>query len=187
MTKKNKNILTSILIVVGCIALVVGVYFLFREKETVVTSDASSEKTNALVCEASSAPDGSFFISKTATKTSYTLKMTFSGSRANRISFAYTGEYANSEQADYDNASMHADYNKFAANAGFSPESYSPTFSYNNTRTSVNLMTETSSLKPSAAKLFYLESEDVQDIDKISAEKLSEIYQNKGFSCIINE
>ncbi len=182
----NKKKLVGIIGFIAIIIAAVGIYFLFQEKETNISSGVDIQKSNSIICESTN-PNFATIFNSSAKESNYTIKIISKDNTADKISFEFDGVYETSDQAYTGNSTMHADYNNYMADVELSPDSLTPVFSYDEIKSKVILSGEFGDLNNSTAKLFYLDSEEFQNLDNYSIEEISNLYQSKGFHCVINQ
>ena len=192
LEKKSKNkkmaslIATGIVIIAVSIGLGAAVFMLFRGEETHISTNTAETIIKSLVCNAAN-PKNPFFISETAENYNHEIKVTYRGETADKISYMYDGVYVSNSVADTAGASLHADYNIYMGENGVYQESLYPTFSVVDNKLKVSLYADYKKLNSVTAKLFFINAEEFHDLDNYSAEELSNLYAEKGFSCEISE
>ena len=186
MDKKKNHTIKYTIIILGCVAIIIGVFFLFRTKTTTTSDYKDQDSISPIVCKTTNPSMDSFFNSN-ASSSLYTIKYTYKNGKADKISFTYNGDYGSSEDARYAEAVAHANYNEFMSATSKSPESFSPSFSHTNSSMQINLFGEADQLTNQTAKLFYIDSDTFASIDFSSLEEVVKNYESKNFSCTFNK
>jgi|GEM_PF-2617585 len=183
MTKKTKLIIETTATVAITVGVASALYLLFQTSETHITTAWPEVKTGILVCQAMAATDEGFFNTNGAHSVGQEVKITFMGDRLDKLNYAYEGIYSSSAEATKANDNLHADYNIYM---GIDAEKFTPNFSVIEDMLKINLFAEQKQMNAKIGKIFYLSSEEVANLTNYTDMELKELYQNKGFSCELN-
>lgn len=186
MNKKKKNNIKFAIIILCCIALGVGTFFLFQEKTTNTSVKKDLDSVSPIICKSSNPSFESFF-EDGANSSTYTIKYTFKNGKADKISFTYNGKYASAEDAEYANASAHASYNIFMSKTSKDSGVFSPSFSNTDSSMQINLFGDVKDLTSLTAGIFYIDADTFKKIDFTSLDEVVKNYENKNFSCTFNK
>lgn len=185
MEEKKRNILKTVgaLLVFLVVLIIIVLLILFNGHET-YTSDRGEEKVvTALDCTARGI-DGEFFASQSANTIENRIKVAFSDDKIDKMFYSFDGVYRTEEEAEHENAVLHAEYNKYLASYNIDHEILTPTFSTVNTKLQINLYAKNREMiNRGTGKLFFINEEDVDDFLNYSREQVASYYKKQGFSC----
>lgn len=180
MTKKSKILIGTTATVVITAGVAFALYLLFRLTETRITTTGNETKTTALVCQAMAAADEDFFNPSGAHNFKQKIKITFMGSRPDKLNYIYEGTYGSAAEASKANDNLHADYNNYM---GINAEDLNPVFSTIDNILKISLFTNKNQINNKAGRMFYLSNVEVSNFAEYTDTDLKEMYQKKGFSC----
>ena len=189
--EKRKDKRDNVTIAVCCtifVALILFVFFLLtNKKETHLVGETKNSDLSAIVCTATN-QDSAFFVSETATTQKHELKILFSDGSVNKLNYFFNGEYESGELAHQDHAVLIANYNNYMGDHEQDPNSLAPVFKENGEKLNISLyLDDVKNLNFVNRKLFFVESGDVNKIQKYSVDEVKEYFRKKGFSCIISK
>ena len=187
---KKKKIITDAVIVAAIVAIIATIIFLLTyKKETRITESYDDGDTSALVCTSQkNDSEDIFFYSETATSVRHTIKLVYSDNKISKMSYEYDGEYNSEEEAKKDSGHLHTIYNLYLGDRGVNHEILSPVFQFTGNKALIRLyLDDYGKMNTPIGKVFYIGSGLVDTIGKNSPKETKKIYENKGFSCIIND
>lgn len=174
----------SILIIAALILVVL--FIVTNKKETHFFKEKGDSTIVLLNCVASD-PVDPFFVSADANENSHEIKATFKSGELDKISYNYYGSYNSESLADNAHSVLHAHYNNYMGANRLDHEILYPTFEYDGKNVKISLYSSReNTLNQITAKIFLLNSEEYEKIDKYTDEDLKKIYVDKGFVCNIN-
>ena len=187
MIRRKNNIGICISLVILIVILVgIGIVFSWGGTNEINTADnAISVDTYALVCD-SGANDMAFFNNTDAIDEHNKIKVLFVDGQAARIFYSYTGNYDAESTAEYHEAVLHSDYNKYLSGKGLSGDLLSETFSSAGKTVKIEIYSEVDKNAPGLGEFFFIPDEDVSVFSDLSDNEIKKYYEGKGFSCIIN-
>lgn len=174
----------TVLIVILCgLALVAVVAFqLFQRKETITSTRTESTTTYAMVCETKT-PKDPFFTVEGVAEAEHEIKVTYTGSMADKISYEYEAEMDSPEAVTKAEAKTHADYNIFMGN---NTSDFSSNFMPMGTEYKINITTDVENLGSKTARIFFISEDDFNGLKDYNIEDLKRIIQTAGFHCETN-
>lgn len=191
--KRKKLIIEAIVfaIIVAIVAIII--VLLTYKKETHITEDIDHGNALALVCTSydntrDDEDNRPFFYSDSANSVKHLVKMVFSDDKISKLSYEFEGKYDSDEEAKLDNGEMHARYNTYLGEHNVEHELLTPIFQYTGKKGLIRLyLDDYKKMNTTIGKIFYIGTGMVDTIGKNSAKETKKIYENKGFSCIIND
>lgn len=188
-SKKKKIIVDAVIIAVIAAIITVTIFLLTYKKETRIIESYDDGDTSSLVCTSrKNDNEFSFFYSETAIRTEHTLKLVYSDKIITKISYEYEGEYDTGENAEKDSGHLHAIYNIYLSDHGVDHEILSPVFQFTDNKALIRLyLDDYGKMNSAIGKVFYIGSGMIDSVGKNSPEETKKIYENKGFSCIMND
>lgn len=187
MKKIRKKVLAVFTIVFIFVMIVALAIFLMKGSETLITTEDKYETISVLDCNAMSPTVDPLFISSTASNADHHVKLEFRGKSFDKASYIYTGKYQSNEEAEDALSLLHADYNIYMGSTGIYQEDLYPTFSTIGSENVINLFIPKKFLNTSTARLIFLDSEELDDLNNSTIEHMQETYEKKNFSCkVIN-
>lgn len=188
MDKKNKHngkmLGWSVFLMLLAVGLLVFFMILFNGKEAKESSNKQNVETKALYCDAEN-PDNAFFSTGLVNVAKNVLKIIFHDEFPSKISYNYYGEYSNDDAAENASASLHADYNIYMGEHNADAESLYPTFVSTGPNLKINLYVDVNKLDPATGVLFFLDGEQSATFAQNDIEKITELYEAKGFNCVM--
>lgn len=170
------------------IAIIVVLIIVFTggtSKGSYTSSDNNTISVDSLVCS-SSTPQSPFFKPQGASNPKHELKIILKNDHAEKVNYSYTGRFSSNQAAEDELSILHANYNKYMGGINIYQEDLYPTFSAIDNDGHINLYLDRSTLTADTAIFAFLSSAEYAGLENYSADKLTEIYTKKGFSCQIN-
>lgn len=171
----------------GAIVIIVVIlilFFVLTGKHEAYSSEERDEMVVALLDCESSKPENPFFVSRNALDSSHEVKIAFRSGKPEKFSYNYYGSYSGENTADVARSEMHARYNIYMAESSSNPENLFPTFKYYGSDVKINLYAELDdTLDRNTARIFFLDVDEYDNIDKYTIEGLADVYASKGFVC----
>ena len=184
MRKKTKTIATvGLAFTVVAVVTAVLLVNLFSTKETYKTNSDTTTTVLSLHCKNVTTPEGAFFHSDGAAKELTEVKFTFKDGEADKMSFTYTGNYADKATATKTSSEMHAKYNLYMDSTDVKFSDLSPNFSVIDNQIIISLFFDDVTLTAGTAPLLMLEPADASRVKQYSVDTLSKYYKSMGFSC----
>ena len=104
--------------------------------------------------------------------------------KIDKIYYSYVGTYRSYDEADHDNAVLHARFNDHMAKYKSNPELLTPSFSTVKTELRINLYAKNREMMDrSKETLFFIEEGKVDEFMGYSRDKVMDYYKKRGFSC----
>ena len=179
-SKKIWSLVATLIVIIAVgVILILIVNLVFQDKEEHISASETVTKVKTLECEAAS-PETAFFVSENATDPEHQLKVTYQGSVANTFYYTYEADFATPEAAETASAELHADYNTYMKS---NASDLSPNFSNIQNQVLVSLFGPAKDLTAASAALFFISPEEYDQLTNYDIDKLTQIYQSKGFSC----
>ena len=187
--KKRKHTIDTVIIVTIIIFIAIVIFLLTFRKETRIIENYESGNTSALVCTSKdNNSDTTFFYSDTAKSLEHKVKLVYLDNRISKMSYEYDGEYDGEEAAKKDSGHLHTRYNLYFGDHGVNHEILAPVFQFTGNRALIRLyLDDYSKMNPVIGKVFYIGEGIIDTVAKNSPNETKKIYENKGFSCIIND
>lgn len=186
-TKKTKKTWGTVALALGLTAVaalvIFGVTQLFVPRETISTPTSTSSSINALVCEAED-PQEKFFATDGAVSVDHVIKATYVDSVADKISYTYEADYGSPEAATKAEAQLHADYNIFMGKNG---DDFTAQFMPMGDELKISVFAETKNLGSLTSRVFFINTEEFEELKDYDVQDLAKIFQRKGFSCEFDE
>lgn len=182
-TIKTVKIITfiSILVVISVILTLI-----FRSHTTTTTVNKQGSDTSYIDCLASN-PNEPFFVSTTAESVSHEVKIIFLDNQVNKLSYNFRGTYSSNATASKDIDNFNAKYGLYMSDHGLDPQILSPNLAAIDTTSEVSLFAPVSKLSTTTSPLFFLSSEQTQNLANYSPDDLKDLYKKKGFLCETGE
>ena len=189
MTKKKSN--KSSIIKAICLALILGVipilvWFLTNKSETRTTTENTYASISSLQCSSTNLEDV-FFKPETVQRYEHRIKALFKNNSLDAISYNFEGTYSSNGVAENAMAKFHATYNKYMGSQNLEAQSLSPNFSAVKTKVTISLYAERKKINSGILPIFFLETEDIEKIEKYDGKEFEKYYKTKGFSCNCKE
>lgn len=191
--KQRKLIVDAVVFAVIIAVVAIIIVLLTYRKETHITDEYENNNTSALVCTTNDNShddenDKTFFYSDVTNDVKHTVKFVYSNGKVDKLSYEYEGEYNSEEEAKKDSGHLHTRYNLYLGDRGVNHEILTPVFQYTGTKAMIRLyLDDYEKMNSVIGRVFYIGNGMVDTIEKNSAEETKKIYENKGFSCIIND
>lgn len=188
--RKKKRIITDAVIVAAITAIIsIIILLLTYKKETRIIESYDDGDTSALVCTSQkNDSEDTFFYSETAMSVKHTIKLVYGDNKIEKMSYEYDGKYNGEEEAKKDSGHLHTIYNLYLGDHNVNHEILSPVFQYTGNRALIRLyLDDYGKMNVPIGKVFYIGSGVIDTIGKNSPKEAKKIYENKGFSCIIND
>ena len=188
--KKNKRLVIDAVVmitIVVCIALVI--ILLTHQTETHTTEEYDDGDAAALVCTSDS-NDGEkdFFKSETANRVEHMVKLVYDNGKVEKMSYEFMGDYNSNEEAKDENGKMHTSYNIYLGENGVDHEMLTPVFQYYDNKSIIKLyLDDYRKMNYALGRIFYIGNGMKDVVAKNSIKETKKVYENKGFSCIIND
>lgn len=187
MNIKNKGRLCEILaICLVVLSVGIGVFLMLRGSETYTSSSSPDSIVGALICKTSSST-GSFFEVEKTLSSSHEIRITYRQDDLSGISYSYTGVFNDEKNAESASTHAHVAYNEYMSKRNLKTDNISNSFIASNTVFRMNLYTAFNKLDNEIAALFFLSEEGDDGLMVKTIQDLKTIYENKNFSCIIND
>lgn len=184
--KKNKStkvaVMTCIFVLVA-ILMALLLIKLFEPHETHTSDENTTTVVAALSCKSANMPEA-FFHSEEASSEAQEVKITMQDNRADKVSFTYTGTFANAEEAKRAASDMHADYNIYMGTTTVGFSDLLPNFSTIDKQVVIALYLDEKTLAVGTAPLIFLSESEMKNFNTYSLNNLKKIYTGKGFSCV---
>lgn len=185
MTEKRRS-KTGWIIGGVVVVAVILLSILLWPKGSYVSDGGRVTKVIALDCKATYLEDA-FFKSEVAQRSTHEIRAIFKDNKFADISYIFEATYNSSEAVESENARLHADYNIYMSENGQSQELLEPSFANIKSKLKITLYGNKKRLNSVTAKLFFLDIEGAQNIDKYSVDELEKVYKKKSFSCSRSE
>lgn len=179
-TIKTVAVGLSIIAVVAVVSLII--LNVFGSKETYITDGGTTAAVSSLDCRIITPKDAFFYSDEDLNATSE-VKATLVDDKFDKISFVYTGTFADNNAAKVVSSAMHADYNIYMNGTPIDFSELSPNFSVIGNQVVINLFLTTETLTTETAKLIFLSASETSKIKNYSGGDLKKLYTDKGFSC----
>ena len=186
--KKKKLIIDAVIVaaIVGIIAL--AIMLLTYKRETRITDTYANVDKAALSCYSDNNTESGFFYSDAVSKVRHEIKIVYNDGSIDKVSYAYSGEYDSSDAAEHDDAVLHARYNIYMGEHDMNSGSLNPVFISSGNKLTISLYLDGyKKMNSVLGKLFYIGSASMETIGKNSVEETKKHYENKGFSCEIQD
>lgn len=181
----NFSLYICIIIFVFFTTCVFFVFFFSGDKETHVSEDSVYPNTFALVCEAGAIEDA-YFHGEDAESESNKIKVLFEEERPKQLFYSYLGEYGSEKIADSRKIEFHSKYNHFLGEHTMSQNRMMTTFSQIDNNVRIDVYTDVDELTRDSSAFFFINDDEVNNYLNYKSDEMKKIYENKGFSCIIN-
>ncbi len=186
--KRKKIIIDAVIIAVIAAIIALIIFLLTYRRETRIIESYDDGDTLALVCTSQkNDSEDTFFYSETAKSVKHTVKLVYGDNKIAKMSYEYDGEYNSEEEAKKDSGHLHTIYNLYLGDRGINHEILSPVFQFTGNKALIRLyLDDYGKMNAPIGKVFYIGSGVIDTIGKNSPKETKKIYENKGFSCIIN-
>ena len=190
--KRKKLIIEAIVFAIIVAIIAVVIVLLTYKKETRTVESTEHGETSALICTShdnthDDENDKTFFYSDTAINVKHTVKYVYVNDKVDKLSYEYEGDYSSEEEAEKDSGHLHTRYNLYLGERGVDHEMLTPVFQNSGRKALIRLyLDDYRKMNAVIGRVFYIGNGMVDTIGKNSAKETKKIYENKGFSCIIN-
>ena len=188
-SKKKRTFIDAVIIAAIAAIVALVVFLVTYKKETWITEEYDYGDTLALACTShENDPEVAFFSSETATSVEHIVKMVYNNDKVQKISYEYEGKYDSDDEAKEDSGAMHTKYNIYLGDHGIDHAILTPVFQYTGKKALIRLyLDDYNKMNSTLGKIFYIGNGMKDTVGKNSAKETKKLYENKGFSCIIND
>lgn len=186
--KNRKNFVVDAIVVALIVALIaIVIIILTHKKETHSVAEYNEGEASTLVCTSHN-NESSFFKSDIAMNVKHVVKAIYYDDKISKMSYEYEGKCRTDEEADKDSGDLHTRYNLYLGEHGVKHEILAPVFQFANNYARIKLyLDDYGKMNPVISTIFYLDEEEIKTVGENDVNKAKKLYENKGFSCIIND
>lgn len=179
--------MVSLLLGLIILGVVIVILLLLNPNEVRMSKDLSSKQHQVLSCESSSPKDTFFAPIQDYANVMHEIKFTYTDNTIDSAAYNYNATFSSEDIAKSQSSKMHWDYNEYISSTTIHQEDLTPVFNYYGNTVRVGLFFEKKNLISDISELLFLNKTEFGQINKYSANELSNLYKNKNFSCKINK